>query len=63
VSLPIPWNAQLVFYLLVELVVAVICLTFHSVNAFDLFQVTRWTSAAYLISRGLAKATRVLDTD
>jgi hypothetical protein len=61
--IPVPWNAELVFYLLVELVVAVICLAFGSVNAEDFFEVTKWTSAAYLVARGIAKATRVLDAD
>lgn len=61
--IPVPWNAELTFYLLVELVVAVICLAFNSVNAADFFAVTKWTSAAYLLSRGIAKASRVLDTD
>jgi hypothetical protein len=61
--IPIPWNAELVFYLLVELAVGIICLAFKSVNAFDFLEVTKWTSAAYLVARGIAKAGRVLDTD
>jgi hypothetical protein len=61
--IPVPWNAELVFYLLVEIVVAIMCLAFGSVNAEDFFEVTKWTSAAYLIARGIAKATRVLDAD
>jgi len=61
--IPLPWNAELVFYLLVELAVGIICLAFDSVNAADFFEVTKWTSAAYLISRGIAKAGRVLDAD
>jgi hypothetical protein len=61
VPVPVPWNAELVFYLLVELVAAVICLAFNSVNAVDFFEVTKWTSAAYLVARGIAKAGRVMD--
>jgi hypothetical protein len=61
--IPIPWNAEFVFYLLVELVVALICLAFDSVNAVDFLEVTKWVSAAYLLSRGIAKASRVLESD
>jgi len=61
--IPIPWNAELVFYLLVELVVGIICLAFDSVNGDDFLEVTKWTSAAYLVARGIAKAGRVLDAD
>jgi hypothetical protein len=61
--IPIPWNAELVFYLLVEVVVGIICLAFKSVNAVGFLEVTKWTSAAYLLSRGIAKASRALDVD
>jgi hypothetical protein len=58
---PVPWNAELVFYLLVELVVAIMCFAYRTVNAVDFFEVTKWTSAAYLVARGIAKAGRVMD--
>jgi len=61
--IPIPWNAEFVFYLLVELAVGIICLAFNSVNAFEFLEVTKWTSAAYLVGRGIAKAGRVIDAD
>ena len=61
--LPVPWNAELVFFLLVELAVGIICLAWESVNGFNFLEVTKWTAAAYLISRGIAKAGRVLDAD
>jgi hypothetical protein len=61
--IPVPWNAELVFYLLVELAVAVLCFTYDSVNAADFLEVTKWTSAAYLVARGIAKAGRMLDVD
>jgi hypothetical protein len=38
-------------------------LTFDSVNAADFLEVTKWTSAAYLVARGIAKAGRMLDVD
>jgi hypothetical protein len=61
VPLPLPWNAELLFYLLVQLVVAIVCLVFDSVNGQDFLEVTKWTSAAYLISRGIAKAGRMFN--
>jgi hypothetical protein len=61
--IPLPWNAELSFYLLVELVLAIMCLAFDSVNAVDFFEVTKWTSAAYLIARGIAKASRAADAE
>jgi hypothetical protein len=61
--IPVPWNAELVFYLLVELAVGIVCLAFGSVNGVDFLEVTKWTSAAYLLARGIAKASRALDTD
>jgi hypothetical protein len=57
--IPLPWNTEFVFYLLVEFVVAIICLSFTSVNALEFLEVTKWTSAAYLIARGITKAGRV----
>jgi hypothetical protein len=61
--IPLPWNAELSFYLLVELVVGLICLVFDSVNAVAFLEVTKWTSAAYLLARGIAKASRAVDAD
>jgi hypothetical protein len=61
--IPVPWNAEFVFYLLVEAAVGIICLAFKSVNAVAFLEVTKWASAAYLLSRGIAKASRVLDAD
>jgi hypothetical protein len=61
--IPVPWNAELFFYLLVELVVGIACLAFESINGVDFLEVTKWTSAAYLLARGIAKASRALDTD
>lgn len=58
---PIPWNAELLVYLLVQLVLAVMCFVYESVNTEDFFEVTKWTTAGYLVSRGIAKAGRVLE--
>jgi hypothetical protein len=61
--IPLPWNTELTFYLLVELVVGIVCVAFDSVNGFDFLEVTKWTSAAYLLARGIAKASRATDAD
>lgn len=61
--IPVPWNAELLFYLILELVVAIICLTYETVNTVDFLEFTKWTSAAYLLARGISKASRVLNDD
>jgi hypothetical protein len=53
---PLPWNAELLVYLVVQVVIALMCLVYDSVNSEDFFEVTKWTTAGYLISRGIAKA-------
>jgi hypothetical protein len=58
---PVPWNAELFLYLAVQLVMAILCLLFDSVNAANFFEVTKWTTAGYLVSRGIAKASRASD--
>ena len=59
----IPWNTELVFFLLFEIAVGVVCLAWDTVNGVNFLEVTKWAAAAYLISRGIAKAGRVLDAD
>ena len=59
--IPVPWNAELFFYLVAQLVVGIICLVFDSVNARDFLEVTKWTTGAYLLARGIAKASRVVN--
>ena len=60
-SLPIPGNAELVVYLLVELLFAIITLASDKVDAPLFMTATMWLTAAYLLSRGIAKASRVLE--
>jgi hypothetical protein len=55
------WNPELGVYIVIELVVAIICVAFNPVNSFNFLEVTKWTSAAYLVSRGIAKAGRVME--
>lgn len=59
--MPTPGNAELVIYILAMILLAIIAL------ASDAFDVSGWVTAftaitvAYLISRGIAKASRVLE--
>ena len=60
-SLPIPGNAELVVLLAVELLIAIIALTSDAVDAGGFVTATTVLAAAYLLSRGIAKASRVLE--
>ena len=59
--LPIPGNAELVIYLLVWLVLALIWLFSDEVGAGTFATLTVALTFGYLISRGIAKAGRVLE--
>ena len=60
-SLPIPGNAELVVFLVVELLIAIVVLVSDGLGAGHWVDATKWITAAYLISRGIAKASRVLE--
>jgi hypothetical protein len=59
--LPVPGNAELAVFLLVEIVFAIIWATSDAVNAGTFVTETAIVTFAYLISRGIAKASRVLE--
>jgi hypothetical protein len=59
--MPTPGNAELVVYVLAMILVAIIALAADSVDAPAWVDFFKWTTAAYLISRGIAKASRVLE--
>ena len=59
--LPIPGNAELVIYLLVWLVLALIWLFSDEVGPGTFATLTVALTFGYLISRGIAKAGRVLE--
>jgi uncharacterized protein (DUF983 family) len=59
--MPIPGNAEFLFYLLALLIVAIVAWVADTVNAPQWVEFTKWATAAYLISRGIAKASRVLE--
>jgi hypothetical protein len=59
--LPVPGNAEFLLWLCVEIVFAIIWVASDFVNAHDFIGASTWITAAYLISRGVAKASRVLE--
>jgi len=59
--MPTPGNAELVVYILAAILVAIIALAADSVDSPQWVDWFKWVTAAYLISRGIAKASRVLE--
>jgi len=59
--LPVPGNAELAIWVLVEIVLAIVAAVAHNFGAHGWAMATTWLTAAYLISRGIAKASRVLE--
>jgi hypothetical protein len=59
--LPIPGNAEFALWLAVELLFAIIWITSDAVDAGAFVTMTGVITFAYLISRGIAKASRVLE--
>jgi len=59
--MPIPGNAEFLFWLLLEIVFAIIWIAAKTVDTRFWVTITTVTSFAYLISRGIAKASRVLE--
>jgi hypothetical protein len=59
--MPTPGNAEMVVYILAAIVVAIIALAADAVDSPEWVDWFKWVTAAYLISRGIAKASRVLE--
>jgi hypothetical protein len=59
--LPIPGNAEWALWFFVEIVFAIIWAASDTVDAAAFTQLTAIVTFAYLISRGIAKASRVLE--
>jgi hypothetical protein len=59
--LPVPGNAELAVYLLAELVLAIVWAASDDVGASLFLIVTAVITLGYLISRGIAKAGKVLE--
>ena len=59
--MPTPGNAELVVYLLATILIAIIALASDSVDSPTFVTTFTAITFAYLISRGIAKASRVLE--
>jgi hypothetical protein len=59
--MPMPGNAELIVYVLATILVAIIALSADAVNAGEFVTAFTVMTLAYLLSRGIAKASRVLE--
>ena len=59
--LPVPGNAELAVWFIVEIVLAIVAAIADDFDTNGWATATMWLTAAYLISRGIAKASRVLE--
>ena len=59
--MPTPGNAELVVYILATIVVGIVALADGRVNGPEFVTAFTFFTFAYLISRGIAKASRVLE--
>jgi hypothetical protein len=59
--LPIPGNAEFAVYFIIEVIFVIIWISAKSVNTHDWVWFTTILTAFYVLSRGIAKASRVLE--
>jgi hypothetical protein len=59
--LPVPGNAEIAIWFIVEVVLAIVAAVADNFTAHDWGVATTWLTAAYILSRGIAKASRVLE--
>jgi hypothetical protein len=59
--LPIPGNAEWFWWIVAAIVIAIVAAVADTVGAAQWVDFMKWTTAAYVISRGIAKASRVLE--
>jgi hypothetical protein len=59
--LPVPGNAEFAMWFFVEVLLAIIWAASGIVTAHGFVVATTWITSAYLLSRGIAKASRVLE--
>jgi hypothetical protein len=59
--LPIPGNAEWLWWVLAAIVVAIVAGISDDANSGTWIEFMKWTTSAYLLSRGIAKASRVLE--
>jgi hypothetical protein len=59
--LPIPGNAEFLLYVVALIVAGIVTASSSRVTPNDWFIFFQWTTVGYLLSRGIAKASRVLE--
>ncbi|HJV29898.1 MAG TPA: hypothetical protein VJ645_05210 [Gaiellaceae bacterium] len=59
--LPIPGNAEFAVYLIASIVALLVCWIADPLDSGSWFGFFQWTTIAYILSRGVAKASRVLE--
>jgi hypothetical protein len=59
--MPIPGNAEFLFLVAALILLAIIALAADTVGVASWVDVFKWFGSAYLLSRGIAKASRVLE--
>ena len=59
--LPVPGNAEIAIWFIVEVVLAIVAAVSNGFDASGWAVATTWLTAAYILSRGIAKASRVLE--
>jgi hypothetical protein len=60
-TLPIPGNAELAVYIIATIIVGIITLSDSNVNAPEFARWFTYLTIGYVVSRGIAKASRVLE--
>jgi len=60
-TMPVPGNAELLIYVLATIIIAIIALAADQVDSGAFVTAFTALTFAYLISRGIAKASRVLE--
>jgi hypothetical protein len=59
--LPIPGNAELFIYVAALFIALLVCWISNSLGSVDWLHFYLFTTVAYILSRGIAKASRVLE--
>jgi hypothetical protein len=59
--LPVPGNAEIAIWFIVEIALGILALASNGFDAHGWAVATTWLTSAYIISRGIAKASRVLE--
>ena len=59
--MPIPGNAEWIWWVVTAIIVAIVAGISDFVNASTWVDFLKWTTSAYMLSRGIAKASRVLE--